>query len=97
VDASGVTPMRSNDGGGFGDRRPPRLARPDGSHRPAERPFYEIAQVYGTTLKALIEEEFGDGIMSAVDFTMDIRRKPDSKGDRFVVTLDGKFPPYNKY
>jgi cyanate lyase len=59
--------------------------------------FYEIVQVYGTTLKALIEEEFGDGIMSAIDFTMDIRREPDPKGDRVVVTLNGKFLPYKKY
>ena len=59
--------------------------------------FYEIVQVYGTTLKALIEDEFGDGIMSAIDFTMDVQRKPDPKGDRVVVTLDGKFLPYKKY
>ena len=59
--------------------------------------FYEIIQVYGTTLKALIEEEFGDGIMSAIDFTMNIRREPDPKGDRVVVTLNGKFLPYKKY
>jgi cyanate lyase len=59
--------------------------------------FYEIVQVYGTTLKAFIEEEFGDGIMSAIDFTMDIRREPDAKGDRVIVTLNGKFLPYKKY
>jgi cyanate lyase len=59
--------------------------------------FYEIIQVYGTTLKALIEEEFGDGIMSAIDFTMDVRREPDPKGDRVVVALNGKFLPYKKY
>lgn len=59
--------------------------------------FYEIVQVYGTTLKALIEEEFGDGIMSAIDFTMDIERKEDPKGDRVTVTLDGKFLPYKKW
>ena len=59
--------------------------------------FYEIVQVYGTTVKALIEEEFGDGIMSAIDFTMDIERKEDPKGDRVVVTLDGKFLPYKKW
>jgi len=53
--------------------------------------------VYGTTIKALIEEEFGDGIMSAIDFTMDIERKADPKGDRVVLTLDGKFLPYKKY
>ncbi|MBO0687105.1 MAG: cyanase [Candidatus Dormibacteraeota bacterium] len=59
--------------------------------------FYEIVQVYGTTLKALIEEEFGDGIMSAIDFEMHIERKPDPKGDRVLVTLDGKFLPYRKW
>jgi cyanate lyase len=59
--------------------------------------FYEITQVYGTTLKALIEEEFGDGIMSAIDFTMDIDRKEDPKGDRVIVTLNGKFLPYKKW
>jgi len=59
--------------------------------------FYEIVQVYGTTLKSLIEEEFGDGIMSAIDFTMDIKRIPDPKGDRVQVTLNGKFLPYKRY
>jgi len=56
--------------------------------------FHEIVQVYGTTIKELIHEEFGDGIMSAIDFEMTIARKPDPKGDRVVVTLDGKFLPY---
>lgn len=59
--------------------------------------FYEIVQVYGTTFKALIEEEFGDGIMSAIDFSMDIQRQEDLKGDRVVVTLNGKFLPYKTY
>ena len=59
--------------------------------------FYEIVQVYGTTLKALIEEEFGDGIMSAIDYSMDIQRQEDPKGDRVVVTLNGKFLPYKTY
>jgi cyanate lyase len=59
--------------------------------------FYEIMQVYGTTLKALIHEEFGDGIMSAIDFQMDIQRKADPKGDRVVVTMDGKFLPYRTW
>jgi cyanate lyase len=56
--------------------------------------FYEIVQVYGTTLKELIHEEFGDGIMSAIDFEMDIERLPDPKGDRVKVTMHGKFLPY---
>jgi len=59
--------------------------------------FYELIQVYGTTIKALIEEEFGDGIMSAIDFSMDIDRKADPKGDRVIVTLNGKFLPYKVY
>jgi len=59
--------------------------------------FYEIMQVYGTTIKALIEEEFGDGIMSAIDFSMDIEREPDPKGERVVVTFNGKFLPYKTY
>lgn len=56
--------------------------------------LYEIMQVYGTTLKELIHEEFGDGIMSAIDFEMDVERLPDPKGDRVKVTMHGKFLPY---
>jgi cyanate lyase len=59
--------------------------------------FYEITQVFGTTLKALIEEEFGDGIMSAIDFELSVERVPDPKGDRAKVTFNGKFLPYRKY
>jgi len=59
--------------------------------------FYEIVQVYGTTIKELIQEDFGDGIMSAIDFTMDIERVPDPKGDRVKVTLNGKFLNYKSY
>lgn len=59
--------------------------------------LYEVVNVYGTTMKALIEEEFGDGIMSAIDFTMDISRKADPKGDRVKILLDGKFLPYKTY
>jgi cyanate lyase len=59
--------------------------------------FYELIQVYGTTLKALIEEEFGDGIMSAIDFSMDLERVPDPKGDRVKLTLNGKFLSYKQY
>jgi cyanate lyase len=59
--------------------------------------LYELIQVYGTTFKALIEEEFGDGIMSAIDFSMDLERVPDPKGDRVKITLNGKFLPYRKY
>jgi len=56
--------------------------------------FYEIVQVYGPTIKELIHEEFGDGIMSAINFRFDIKRVPDPAGDRVVVTMDGKFLPY---
>ena len=59
--------------------------------------FHEITQVYGTTIKALIHEMFGDGIMSAIDFTMEIERVPDPHGDRVKVTYNGKFLPYKKW
>lgn len=59
--------------------------------------FYELIQVYGTTWKELIQEEFGDGIMSAIDFSMDIKRQPDPKGDRVAITMSGKFLPYKRY
>lgn len=59
--------------------------------------WYEIVSVYGTTIKELIHEEFGDGIMSAIDFSMDISREPDPKGDRVKVVLSGKFLPYKSY
>ena len=59
--------------------------------------WYEIVSVYGTTIKELIHEEFGDGIMSAIDFKMDIVREPDPKGDRVNVVLSGKFLPYKTY
>ena len=59
--------------------------------------WYEIVNVYGTTIKELIHEEFGDGIMSAIDFSMDIQRQADPKGDRVNVVLSGKFLPYKTY
>jgi cyanate lyase len=59
--------------------------------------FYELVQVYGTTWKELIQEEFGDGIMSAIDFDMTIERLPDPKGDRVKLTMSGKFLPYKEY
>ena len=59
--------------------------------------LYEIVSVYGTTIKELIHEEFGDGIMSAIDFKMDIVREPDPKGDRVEITMSGKFLPYRTY
>ena len=59
--------------------------------------WYEIVNVYGSTIKELIHEEFGDGIMSAIDFSMDIQRQEDPKGDRVNVVLSGKFLPYKTY
>ena len=59
--------------------------------------WYEIVSVYGTTSKELIHEVFGDGIMSAIDFSMDIQREADPKGDRVQVVLSGKFLPYKSY
>lgn len=59
--------------------------------------FYELVSVYGTTFKALIHEEFGDGIMSAIDFNMDLQREPDPKGDRVRIVMSGKFLPYKSY
>lgn len=59
--------------------------------------WYEVVSVYGSTIKELIHEEFGDGIMSAIDFSMDIQREADPKGDRVNVVLSGKFLPYKTY
>lgn len=59
--------------------------------------FYELVNVYGMTFKQLIHEEFGDGIMSAIDFSMDITREPDPKGDRVHIVMSGKFLPYKTY
>ena len=59
--------------------------------------WYEIVNVYGTTIKELIHEEFGDGIMSAIDFSMDIAREANEKGDRVRVELSGKFLPYKTF
>ena len=59
--------------------------------------FHELVSVYGTTWKELIQEEFGDGIMSAIDFDMTLERQPDSKGDRVKLTMSGKFLPYKRY
>ncbi len=59
--------------------------------------FYELVQTYGTTWKALIEEEFGDGIMSAIDFDMETKREENPKGDRVHITMSGKFLSYKRY
>ena len=59
--------------------------------------WYEVVSVYGSTIKELIHEEFGDGIMSAIDFSMDIQREANPNGDRVNVVLSGKFLPYKSY
>ncbi|MBC7697998.1 MAG: cyanase [Bacteroidia bacterium] len=59
--------------------------------------FYELLSVYGTSIKSLIHEEFGDGIMSAIDFSMDIQREANPNGDRVKIVLNGKFLPYKTY
>jgi cyanate lyase len=59
--------------------------------------FYEILAVYGLSLKDVIQEKFGDGIMSAVDFSMDVQKVEDPKGDRVVITMNGKFLPYKRW
>ncbi|GAB4521225.1 MAG: cyanase [Roseibium sp.] len=59
--------------------------------------FYELVMVNGPAWKALIEEEFGDGIMSAIDFDFDMERLPDPKGDRVAIKMSGKFLPYKYY
>lgn len=59
--------------------------------------FYEIMQVYGMPIKEIIHEKFGDGIMSAIDFTLDVEKEEDPKGDRVKVIMNGKFLPYKKW
>ena len=64
---------------------------------PLQYRLQEIIYVYGPTIKALVEEKFGAGIMSAIDFTMDIDKVPDPKGDRVKITMNGKFLVYKKW
>jgi cyanate lyase len=59
--------------------------------------FYELVSVYGTTFKELIHEEFGDGIMSAIDFSMDLQREKHAAGDRVRITMSGKYLQYKQY
>jgi cyanate lyase len=59
--------------------------------------FYELVSVYGTTFKALINEEFGDGIMSGIDFRMELKREPNPAGDRVNIVMSGKFLPAKSY
>jgi cyanate lyase len=72
-------------------------AAPTVPKEPLQYRFQEIIYVYGGTIKALIEEKFGPGIMSAIDFTMDIEKVPDAKGDRVKITMNGKFLGYKKW
>jgi cyanate lyase len=72
-------------------------AAPTIPKEPLQYRFQEIIYVYGATMKAIIEEKFGAGIMSAIDFSMDIGRVPDPKGDRVKLTMNGKFLPYKKW
>jgi len=59
--------------------------------------LYEVVGVYGETIKEIVHEKFGDGIMSAIDFSMDINKEENPKGDRVVITLNGKFLPYKSW
>ena len=59
--------------------------------------LYELVNVYGTSIKELIHEEFGDGIMSAIDFDMDLTRQPNEKGDRVKIVMTGKYLQYKTY
>ncbi len=72
-------------------------AAPTIPKEPLQYRFQEIIYVYGRTMKELIEEKFGPGIMSAIDFTIDIERVPDPKGDRVKLTMSGKFLGYKKW
>jgi cyanate lyase len=72
-------------------------AAPAVPKEPLQYRFQEIIYVYGRTMKELIEEKFGPGIMSAIDFTMDIERVADPKGDRVKITMNGKFLGYKKW
>lgn len=76
-------------------RQPYRTADPELLTDPTIYRFVELINVYGPTFKALIHEEFGDGIMSAINCNMTFERRADPDGDRVVVTIDGKFLPYH--
>lgn len=74
--------------------QPTRTPDPETASDPTVYRFHEALDVYGSAIKALIHEEFGDGIMSAINFHLTVGRRPDPDGDRVVVTFDGKFLPY---
>ena len=72
-------------------------AAPTIPKEPLQYRLQEIIYVYGPTIKALVEEKFGAGIMSAIDFTMDIDKVEDPKGDRVKITMNGKFLVYKQW
>ena len=74
--------------------QPTRIADRAAASDPTIYRFHEALDVYGAAIKELIHEEFGDGIMSAINFKLSVARRPDPEGDRVVVTFDGKFLPY---
>jgi cyanate lyase len=75
------------------------VARPAGSSPtdPLIDRLYEIVRIYGTTLKVLMEEEFGEGNMSAIDFDLDLMRQPDPRGDRVRIVMSGRFLQNKKH
>ena len=81
----------------FGEWANKGEAAPTIPKEPLQYRLQEIIYIYGPTIKALVEEKFGAGIMSAIDFTMDIDKVPDPKGDRVKITLNGKFLVYKKW
>ncbi len=76
---------------------PYRGAQPMPPTDPLSYRFYELVLVYGTSWKEMIHEEFGRGIMSAIDYDMQLEREPDQRGDRVRITMSGKFLPYKRY
>lgn len=89
LDAELVTSLQEIPDRGSLDQMPPK--------DPTQYRFYELLLVYGTTLKAIVNEQFGDGIMSAIDFTMDISKVENPAGDRVKVVMEGKFLPFKKW
>ncbi|MGF7076830.1 cyanate lyase [Mucilaginibacter sp. 3215] len=89
LDAELVTSLQEVPDRGSLDEMPPK--------DPTQYRFYELLLVYGTTLKAIINEQFGDGIMSAIDFTMDISKVENPAGDRVKVIMEGKFLSFKKW
>ncbi|EUA13360.1 cyanate lyase C-terminal domain protein [Mycobacterium xenopi 4042] len=92
--ARGDAGPRPVGGAGAGGAADARRAAHRGATDPTIYRFYEALQVYGPAIKELIHEQFGDGIMSAINFSVDVQKKPHPSGDRVVVTFDGKFLPY---